>query len=144
MAMLFANVNFWPIFAAAIASWLFGAVYYTALSTPWLKAQGLDPEQCKAEMAGKSKLVMIGPFILAFVGAFIMAWVFYGVLTHLKTFSIRAGLISAAVLWVGFVLTTMTINNAFTQRKPMLTVIDSLHWLGGMLIMVAIIGAWGG
>ena len=46
-------------------------------------------------------------------------------------FSVRAGLISAVVLWVGFVLTTMTVNNAFTMRKPTLTVIDSLHWLGG-------------
>lgn len=143
MSMLFANVNFLPIFGAAIASWLFGAVYYTTLSNPWLRAQGLDPEQCKADMAGKSKLVMMGPFVLAFIGAFVMAWVLYGVLAHLKTFSVRAGLISAVVLWVGFVLTTMTVNNAFTMRKPMLTVIDSLHWLGGMLIMGAIIGAWG-
>ena len=91
MAMLFANVNFWPILVAAIASWLFGAVYYTALSTPWLEAQGLDPEQCRAEMASKSKLVMMVPFILAFVGAFIMAWVLYGVLVHLKTFSFVPG-----------------------------------------------------
>ena len=37
----------------------------------------------------------------------------------------------------------MTVNNAFTERKLMLTVIDSLHWLGGMLIIGAIIGAWG-
>ena len=55
----------------------------------------------------------------------------------------RAGLISAAFVWFGFVLTTMTVNNAFTIRKPMLTVIDSLHWLGGLLIIGAIVGAWG-
>ena len=82
-------------------------------------------------MAGKSRLVLFGPFVLAFVGALIMAFVLYGVLVHLKTFSLRAGLISAAFLWFGFVLTTMTVNNAFEQRKAVLTVIDSLHWLGG-------------
>jgi hypothetical protein len=140
---MFANVNFASIVVAAVASWLFGAVYYTALSNPWLRAQGLDPETCRAEMATKSKLVMFGPFVLAFMGALVMAWVLYGVLVHLKTFSLRAGLISAAVLWFGFVLAPMTVNNVFTQRKAMLTTIDTLHWLGGMLIMGAIIGAWG-
>ncbi|HVG52260.1 MAG TPA: DUF1761 domain-containing protein [Xanthobacteraceae bacterium] len=140
---MFANINYLSIFVAAVAAWLFGAVYYTALSNPWQRAQGLDPETCRAEMATRSKLVMFGPFVLAFVGALIMAFVFYGVLVHLKTFNLRAGLISAAFLWFGFVLTTMTVNNAFSQRKAMLTVIDSLHWLGGMLIIGAIVGAWG-
>jgi hypothetical protein len=52
-------------------------------------------------------------------------------------------LISAAFIWFGFVLTTVTVNNGFSMRKPMLTVIDSLHWLGVLLIIGAIVGAWG-
>ena len=42
----------------------------------------------------------------------------------------RAGIISGAFCWFGFVLTTMAVNNAFCGRKPMLTVIDGGHWLG--------------
>ena len=53
-------MNYLSIFVAAVAAWLFGAIYYTALGKPWMHAQGKDPEQCRAEMAGKSKLVMIG------------------------------------------------------------------------------------
>lgn len=141
--MFFANVNFLSIFVAAIAAWLFGAIYYTALAKPWVEAQGKTIEECKAGMEGKSKFVLFVPYALAFVAAFIMAWVLFGILVHLKTFSLRAGLISAAFVWFGFVLTTITVNNAFTIRKPMLTVIDSLHWLGGLLIIGAIVGAWG-
>jgi uncharacterized protein DUF1761 len=137
------NVNFISIFLAACAAWIFAAAYYTALSAPWLAAQGKTMEQCKAEMVGKSQLANSLPFILAFAGSLIMAWALYGILVHLKTFSLRAGLISAAIIWFGFVLTTMTVNNAFQQRKPMLTVIDAIGWLGSMLVIGAIVGWFG-
>ena len=141
--MGFASVHFLSILLAAVAAWIFGGLYYTALSKPWLAAQGKTLEQCQAEQAGKSKLSMVAPFILAFVASLIMAWALYGILVHLKTFSLRAGLISGATVWFGFVLTSMTVNNAFSGRKPMLTVIDSVHWLGGRLIIGAIVGWMG-
>jgi hypothetical protein len=100
-------------------------------------------EQCKAEQAGKSSAAMAAPFILAFVGEIIMAWVLYGILVHLNMFTVRAGLISGALCWFGFVVTTVTVNNAFSNRKPMLTVIDSVAWLGVLLIIGAILGGWG-
>lgn len=140
---MMANVNYVSIVLAAVAAWLFAGAYYTALSGPWLAAQGKTMEQCKAEMAGKSKLAMYTPFVLAFVGSLIMAWALYGILVHLKTFSVRAGMISGAIIWFGFVLTTITVNNAFTGRRPMLTVIDSVAWLGTLLIIGAIIGWFG-
>ena len=37
----------------------------------------------------------------------------------------------------------MTVNNAFGGRKPMLTVIDGAAWLGVLLIIGGIVGAWG-
>jgi hypothetical protein len=140
---MMATVNFLSILLAAIAAWLFAAAYYTALSGPWLAAQGKTMEECKAEMAGKSMFAMAAPFVLAFVASLIMAWALYGILAHLKTFSIRAGMFSAALIWFGFVLTTMTVNNAFSQRKVMLTVIDSVAWLGCLLIIGAIVGWFG-
>ena len=140
---MMANINYLSILIAGVAAWLFGAAYYTALSGPWMAAQGKTMEDCKAEMAGKSKLQMYLPFVLALVGSLIMAWALYGVLVHLKSFSIRAGMISGAIIWFGFVLTTMTVNTAFHGMRPMLTVIDSLHWLGCLLIMGLIIGWMG-
>jgi hypothetical protein len=140
---MIANVNYLSIILAAVAAWLFGGAYYTSLSSPWLAAQGKTMEQCKIEMAGQSKLKTYLPFVLAFVGSLIMAWALYGILVHLKTFSVRAGMISGAIIWFGFVLTTITVNNAFSGRKPMLTVIDSVAWLGTLLIIGAIVGWFG-
>ena len=133
----------WSLVIAAVAAWLFAFGYYSVLGGAWMRAQGKTPEQCKAEMAGQSKLEMAAPFVLAFAGAVIMAWALYGVLLHMGNFTARAGAISGAIIWFGFVLTTITVNNAFAQRPRMLTVIDSLQWLGGLAIMGAIVGWFG-
>lgn len=135
--------NVLAIITAAIAAWLFGGIYYTALSGPWLKAQGKTLEQCKAERAGKSSIAIAAPFVLVFVGELIMSWAMYGILLHMSMFTLRAGAITGAGCWLGFVLTTITANNAFAGRKAMLTVIDSIAWLGALLIIGAIIGWFG-
>ncbi len=141
--MAFLTVNWLSILIAAVAAWLFGAVYYTAVSKPWLAAMGKTMEQCQAEQAAKSSLAKYAPFILAFVGEVIMAWALYGILVHLNTFTLRAGLISGALIWFGFLLTTMTVNNAFAGRKATLTAIDSVAWLGALLIIGAVVGGMG-
>jgi hypothetical protein len=141
--MGFASVNFLSIVIAAVVAWLFGGAYYTALSSRWLAAQGKTLEQCKAEQAGKSAVANAAPFILVFVGELIMAWAMYGVLFHMGMFTLRAGAISGAALWLGFVVTTITTNNVFAGRKPMLTVIDSVAWLGAMVIIGGIVGWMG-
>src|SRR5581483_3882516 len=136
-------VNWLSIVIAAVAAWLFGGVYYTALSKPWLAAQGKTMEQCQAEQAGKSGAAKAAPFILVFVGELIMAWVLYGILFHVGSFTVRAGVISGAACWFGFVLTTLAGNYAFHGRKPMLIAIDSIGWLGALLIIGGIVGGMG-
>ena len=141
--MAFVSVNWLSILLAAVGAWLFGGVYYTALSAPWMAAQGKTAEQCQADFAGKSGLAKAAPFILCFVGEVIIAWALYGVLVHMNNFTLRAGVISALLIWFGFVVTTMTINNAFCGRRPLLTVIDSVAWLGAFAIIGAIVGWMG-
>ena len=52
-------------------------------------------------------------------------------------------MITAAFMWLGFVITTLSVNNAFQGAKPALTVIDGGHWLGVLLLQGAIIGLMG-
>jgi len=141
--MSLANVNSLSVVVAAIASWIFGAIYYGILGKQWMAAQGKTPESCKIDNAGKPVLAKIAPFILSFVGALIMGVVLYGILVHTGKFTLRAGIISGGFCWFGFVLTTVLVNNAYCGRRPMLTVIDSIHWLGALVIIGGIIGAWG-
>ena len=83
--------------------------------------------------------------MLAFTACLIMAWMLAGVLGHLGPgqVTLRNGVISAAFLWFGFVLTSTVVNNAFAGRAWGLTAIDVGHWLIVLLAMGAVIGAIG-
>jgi hypothetical protein len=66
--------------------------------------------------------------------------VLYGIATHIKPMSMRSTLMTAVLLWAGMMVTTMLVNNAFSGRRYMLTVIDSGHWLLVILLMGVVIG----
>jgi hypothetical protein len=59
--MAFRTPNLFSILIAAVAAWIFGGAYYTALSKPWMAAQGKTLEQCKAEMEAKSGFAKARP-----------------------------------------------------------------------------------
>jgi hypothetical protein len=144
--MSFAGINYLAIVIAAVVAWLAGAVWYGVLAKSWVAAQGATMEAFKAKFeAQKGTPAAYLPYILSFVAELVMAWVLAGVIGHLGVgqVTLRNGLISGLFAWLGFVVTTMAVNNAFGGRKVMLTVIDSGHWLVVLLIMGAIIGAMG-
>lgn len=141
--MHFENVNLSAIAVAAAAAWIFGAGYYGTLGKTWIAALGETMETLKAKNAGKSGLAKAAPFVLSFVAELVMAFVLYGIIFHVGIFTIRAGIISGVVCWLGFVLTSVAVNNAYPGRKLMLTVIDTGHWLGVLVIIGAILGGFG-
>jgi hypothetical protein len=136
--MAFAGMNYLAILIAAVAGFAFGAVYYMSLSKQWLAAIGMTKEA----VAAKRSPV---PFVVTIVALLIMAWVLAGGIGHLGPgqVTLKNGVISALFMWLGFVITTLAVNYSFGQRRPMLTVIDGIHWLGVLVIQGAIIGAMG-
>ena len=138
--MAFAGINYLAVLVATVAGFAFGAAYYMSLSRPWLAAMGKTREELAA--AGKRSPV---PFIVSIVALLIMAWVLAGGIGHLGPgqVTLRNGVISALFMWLGFVITTLAVNYSFGQRRPMLTIIDGIHWLGVLVIQGAIIGAMG-
>jgi hypothetical protein len=138
--MTFAGVNYLAIVIAAVLAWLAGAVWYIVFGKAWMAALGIT-QQKMAE--AKSRPGAFLPFIYAFVAELVMAWVLSGVLWHLGTFTLRAGIITAALCWLGFVITTIVVNNSFADRDPRLLLVDGGHWLVALLIMGAVIGAMG-
>jgi hypothetical protein len=136
--MAFAGINYLAILIAAVAGFAFGAVYYISLSKQWLAAIDMTKE---ALAARRSPV----PFVVTIVALLIMAWVLAGGIGHLGPgqVTLKNGVISALFMWLGFVITTLAVNYSFGQRRPMLTVIDGIHWLGVLVIQGAIIGAMG-
>jgi hypothetical protein len=136
--MTFAGMNYLAILIAALAAFGWGAAYYTTLSKQWLAAVGMTKEQMQTNRTAT-------PFAISFVALLVMAWVLAGTLGHLGPgqVTLKNGIVSALFLWLGFVATTVFVNNAYPGRKYSLSVIDSIHWLGVVVIQGAIIGAMG-
>jgi hypothetical protein len=137
----FAGISYLAILVAAIASYAFGAVWYMALSKPWLAALGKTAEDLRGP-EGKGSAT---PFVIAFIAQLVMAWVLAGLIGHLGPGQVTPGngLVSAFFAWFGFVLTSLVTNHAFQGAKRSLTLIDGLHWLGVMLIQGLVIGLFG-
>ena len=72
-----------------------------------------------------------------------MAWVLAGMVGHMGSVTIRSAVISALFAWLGFVVTTMLVNTAFTGCRYMLLAIDAGHWLAVLVLMGVVIGWMG-
>lgn len=127
-------VNYPAVVVAAVAAFLLGWGWYMAFGKAWKEALG--------RQEGDSKPTPL-PFIFAGLGSLLMAWMLAGLMGHLANVTVRGGLITAFLVWAGFVLTTTVVNQQFQDTKPLVTIIDSGHWLAALLVMGAIIGAFG-
>ncbi|HLL26407.1 MAG TPA: DUF1761 domain-containing protein [Xanthobacteraceae bacterium] len=136
--MTFSGINYLAVVVAAIAAFVFGGIYYRVFGEAWMKALGISKKTASKNMSST-------PLIITFIAELIMAWVLAGLMGHLGAGQVTAmnGVVSGAFVWLGFVVTTLVVNNAFAMRKPQLSVIDSAHWLVALAIMGAIIGAFG-
>lgn len=141
---MFFAVNPLAILVAAIAAWIVGGVWYGLLGKHWVEAQGFTMETFKEKQAAiKGTPASWLPFVVVFVADLIIAWILSGIMAHIGAFSVRGGLISAAFVWFGFVLTTLVSNYAFNHRGVRLMAIDAGAWLFAFLVIGAVLGAWG-
>lgn len=134
--MTFAGMNYWAVIAAAVAGFLFGGAYYGLLSKQWLAAS----EQTMEEV---SKTGMALPLLISAVSLLVMAWVLAGIIGHMGQVTVRTGLISGVLCWLGFVVTTIATNHAYQGARRSLTLIDAAHWLGVLIVQGAVIGWMG-
>lgn len=139
--MDFAGIDYFAIVVAAVVSFMFGWLWYGVLfPKAWMAALGKTEDEIKGE-GGQSPM----PFVIAFVAQLIMAWVLAGVIGHLGAGEVTFwnGVISGALVWFGFVITTLTVNHTFQDASRNLTLIDGGHWLGVLVLQGAVIGLIG-
>ena len=141
--MIYGGLNHLVIVLAAAAGWIVGAVWYGMLARHWVSALGKSMDQFKQEQAAlRGRPSSYLPFILAFVANLAMAWMVAWLLGHFGPgqATVKNGVVIGAAVWFGFVLTTITVNNAFGGRKYKLTLIDAGHWLAVLIVIGAIVG----
>lgn len=124
---------FIAILAAGLAGWIFSAIWYTALSKPWQRALGLNPDDCK------DKKMPMAPMVASFLVAVVMSAVLYHLLTRLGVMGLMPAAIAGLTLGAGLVLTAILVNNMFQQRSFTLTVIDGGHWTLALVVEAVVI-----
>ncbi len=129
--MSFAAVNLLAVIVAAVLAFVFGALYYGALSRPWQRAGRIDPV-----LARPGAVVLAVTLGCELVAAFVLAALMAG----LGMTTIGGGLAVAFWAWLGFVVSSMAMNHRYQGYGWDLTAIDGGHWLGALLIMGAVIG----
>ena len=93
IAMHIAGISYTAVAVAAVASFIFGGIWYGLLSKQWMAAANLDEKFVKGSGTGPSPV----PFIIAFVALLVMSWMLAGVMLHLSRggmpMTLRNGLI---------------------------------------------------
>ena len=131
------HINYLAVVVAAVAGFLLGWGWYSVFGKVWMAGLG------KKQRRLRQGLCRSLPLVIAAVSCLVMAYMLAGLMGHLANVTIRGGVISAFFVWIGFVLTTVATNHAFEGMKPVVTAIDAGHWLAVLVLMGAIIGAFG-
>lgn len=131
------SINYGAIFLAATASFLFGGVWYGVLARRWISATA------HGKVAATESGAMVTLLVITFIAQVVMAVMLSGILVHITRsgipFTLRSGLFSAAMIWIGFVITTLAASNALHGAPFSRTLIDGGYWLGVLLIQGAVL-----
>jgi hypothetical protein len=134
-------INWAGVLVAWIAAWLLQGICYAVLGRIWTKALGWTA----ADLRGPDgrRRMPLGPMILSLAAELLMALMLAGIIGHLGGPNVTIGAISGVLVWLGFVVTTISVNNAFQRRSLTLTVIDAGIWLAVLVVQGLIIGLFG-
>jgi hypothetical protein len=131
-----ASVSYFAVIVAASAHWVLGAIWFSVFATPWLAGIG----KSRADLMHRGNPAL--DYLVAFVSNLVLAWVLASLITFTGRPTMARGVGLAALLWLGFVGSTMATEHAFEGRSIQTFAITAGYPLAGMLIMGAILGRW--
>ncbi|MEZ4900508.1 MAG: DUF1761 domain-containing protein [Spirosomataceae bacterium] len=130
------QINYLAVLAAAVATFVLGAVWYISFSEPWMSLAGLTEEKITASGGGVSAYII--SFITYLLGAYAMAILFKSMnISTLKTGAMTGALIGAIIVG-GNIFT----NNAYEIKPIGLSVLNAGFSAVSGAAMGAILGAW--
>lgn len=129
--------NYIANIVAAIACFLFEAIWYSTFFSTWLSGIGRTDEWLKHSGPG-----LPVQFATALVMAALMATAISCVTQLTGKQTALRGIKVGALLWAGFVLTTCSTEYIFEVRPISLFLVNAGYWLLGMMLMGAIVGGW--
>jgi len=131
------RLNWVAILVAAIASFLFEALWYSVFMNEWLSGIGRTREWLMS--SGMSPALQ---YAVAILCAVIMATVLSICVQGSGEHSARRGILVGALVWLGFVATTWATEYIFEVRTLQIYAVNAGFWLFDLILIGAIVGAW--
>lgn len=131
-----AEVNYLAVLVSAVAMFVLGGLWYSALfAKPWMSVVGKTEAELRA---ASSPLLYVAAFVAALVTSFVLALVLHNV----GATTVRAGLLWGFHCWLGFAAATSYIHYLFSLRSNKHWLIDTGHSLASFLVAGAILAVW--
>jgi hypothetical protein len=131
------RLNWVAILVAAIASFLFEALWFSVFMSEWLAGVGRTEEWLKS--SGMSPALQYGVAILcAVIAAAVLSICIQGSGEH----SARRGILVGALVWLGFVATSWATEYIFEVRSLNIYAVNAGFWLFDLMLIGAIVGVW--
>ena len=131
------RLNWVAILVAAIASFLFEALWYSVFMNEWLSGIGRTREWLMS--SGMSPALQ---YAVAILCAVIMATVLSICIQVSGEHNARRGILAGALVWIGFVATTWATEYIFEVRTLKIYAVNAGFWLFDLILIGAIVGAW--
>ena len=119
------------VLVAAAGSWAFGAIWYMALSKPWLEAAGIECDENGKPKNGGSPT----PFILSAIAMILVAGMMRHIIAQAGIDTLLKGLMTGFGIGLFMISPWIMINNAYGMRPFKLTLIDSGYAVFGCTII---------
>lgn len=139
------EINYLAVFAGAIVNMAIGFFWYSpkfGFGKPWMALSGMNPEALTPEQ----KKGMWKTFLVAFMGGFVMVAVLAFVLSVAQfaagALSVISALEWAALLWLGFIATTMLGMVLWERKSWKLYFINAGYYLVSLLAVSVILALW--
>lgn len=120
-------MEFLNVLAAAVGAFAFGAVWYIAMSKPWLAAAEITEERQR----GSGPM----PFVIGIAAMVVVAGMMRHVFATSGIVTLGGGAVAGAGIGAFLITPWVAMNYAFAQRKGALTVIDSVNAIVGCAVM---------
>ncbi len=129
-----AKINYLAILAAAVATFVLGAIWYIAFQTPWMELSGVTEEASAA--AGISSFII--SFTTYLLGAYALALLLHSMNISTWETGLATGALIGALIVGGNIFT----NNAYELKPLGLSVLNAGFSAISFAVMGAILGGW--
>lgn len=108
------------VFMAAFGAFVFGAIWYSLLSEPWMAAAGIKRGDDGKPIGGN----MFLPFVLSGIAMLLVSGMMRHMFNMADIHTVGKGLTSGLGVGLFFISPWIMINNAYGMRPFKLTIID--------------------